>query len=172
MKRFLLLSWMLVMAVPSMAHAQIAAHFKGTYEIIAPTYPQNPGRHYMLVDNDTLENIWATYADGPLPENLVPMKDDGTIILGFNDRNTLFLVLESQALVTPTYMALPGVEHKQMEMKRAADGTFDVAILEEGVITRLRTAAPVPFGTPVTPPAPSPEPVPPSDGRITLIPSR
>ncbi|RYZ95486.1 MAG: hypothetical protein EOP11_24850 [Proteobacteria bacterium] len=149
MKRFLLLAWMLVMVVPQAAHAGNAAPFKGVYDIVEPTYPNNPGRHYMLVDVDTLEKIWASYSRTELPANLVPFKDETAVIVGFNDRDTLFLTFEKMVLTTPTYMSISGVESSQLELQRNADGTFLAAVQEHGSVSRLKLSAP----TPIDPPA-------------------
>jgi hypothetical protein len=151
MKRFLLLAWMLVMAVPSMAEAGRADHFKGVYDILTPTYPENPGRHFMLVDTDTLANIWATYSKTELPADLVPFKEEPTIIVGFNDRDTLFLTFEKGALITPAYLSIMGAQGKQLELKRNGDGSYDAAVQEFGQVSKLHLAAPVPLTPPEEP---------------------
>jgi hypothetical protein len=148
MKRFLLLAWMLVMVVPQVAKAGNAAPFKGVYDITAPAYPEAPGRHFMLVDVDTLHKIWTTYTTKEFPADLVPYKDEPTVIVGFNDRDTIFLSFERAVLTTPTYLSIHGVQGSQLELARNADGTFTAAVQEYGSVSRLQLTAPAAIDPP------------------------
>ena len=149
MKRFLLLVCLLVVAVPSMAFAGAAEHFKGIYLMTSPAAPpeqQDP--NFVLVDNNTLEYIWGEYGQGALPEDLVPLKNEQTLIVfvSVNGASIPFLVLEKGALITPTYLSVPGIEGRQFEMQKVADGSFEAALqLSRGEVYGLRLAAPVPL---------------------------
>ena len=126
------------------AHAGRADIFRGWYEVLSPK--EEGVRNYLVIDTDILSTLWARYAKTPLPERLEPLKNDPTIIAfaPVSSRNVLFLTLERVSLVSPNYLSLPGGTGEQLELKRAGDGTFEAAVMSQGVLTRLRLAAPVP----------------------------
>lgn len=142
----LLIAMMALLATPSLSWAGRAEHFKGWYEILAGAQqedPQQPQRQFMLLDNDTLANIWARYSKDPLPENLQEIKEEPTIIVAFTDRNVLFLTLERGSTIGPDFLSISGAGTNQLEMKRAADGSYDMAMIVAGELHRTKLAAPV-----------------------------
>jgi hypothetical protein len=83
------------------AHAFKADHFKGIYEVFSEHIRSTPraDKKYVVVDVDTVANIWAKYAEGDLPADLQPIKDEGSILVGFTFRGGLFFNLERTALI-------------------------------------------------------------------------
>lgn len=119
------------------AIAQKADAFEGVYEIISrtdrPAGSFSP--EYFLLDADTLGNIWARYADGPLPADLEKYRNEPSILAGFTNRPLIFLTFERSALVTPNYIALDGGDGERLELRsRGAQGA-DLGVLEKGVVS-------------------------------------
>ena len=142
----LLIAMMALLATPSLSWAGRAEHFKGWYKILAGANqenPEQPQQQYMLLDNDTLANIWGRYSKDPLPDSFKEIQEEPTIIVAFTDRNVLFLTLEASSMISGDFLSISGVGTDQLEMKRAADGTYDMALLNAGQVYRLKLAAPV-----------------------------
>jgi hypothetical protein len=136
---FALLSIALTLTLAPQARAGKAEQFKGVYPILSespnpPGLDNPPQPKVMVCDNDTVGNIWARWADGPLPQDLVPLKDHQSILVGFNFRDTLLFTLEENALVGPDFMQVPGTNGKEMEIRRRPDGNYDVAVQDNGLI--------------------------------------
>jgi hypothetical protein len=119
-----------------------ASIFKGAYQILSPATPQ---AEYLVVDTGTLQEIWDKYADSPLPADLVPYKEEPTIISGFTNRDFLILGFESMALVTDRYLRMSNNQNDVLEIYRRDDGQYDSATKESGVVNQYLLAAPVPF---------------------------
>ena len=128
--------------VPAIKASADASLFKGAYRIISPA---TPDAEYLIIDTGTLQEIWDKYADSPLPADLVPYKEEPTIISGFTNRNFLILGFESFAMVTDRYLRLTNNQSDVIEVYRRDDGQYDSATRESGVVDRYVLEAPVPF---------------------------
>jgi hypothetical protein len=130
------------------AQAQKADAFEGLYEIVSrtdrPVASMSP--EYFLLDADTLGNIWAKYAEGPLPADLEKYREEPSILAGFTNRPLIFLTLERTALVTPSYIALDGGQGERLELRKRPDGA-DLGVLEKNVVSiySLNPAQPIPL---------------------------
>lgn len=127
--------------MPSASWAGRAAHFRGVYEILSRV-DSAMAPPFFLLDNDTLGVIWSKYANGPLPADLEKYRNEQAIIAGFSDRDLLFFGLEQGALIGPEYMAMRGGEGEQLELRTLPDGTYEMAAVEKGRISRYKLAAP------------------------------
>jgi hypothetical protein len=118
------------------AQAQNGDPFEGIYELLsredrpAPNSPE-----YFLLDADTIGNIWAKYAEGPLPADLEKYRNEPGLLAGFTNRSLLFFTLERAALITPNFIAFDGGDGEKLELRKRADGKSDLAVLEKGVIS-------------------------------------
>lgn len=123
------------------AWAGRAEPFKGIYDILSQQ-DRSTTQPIFLLDNDTLGNIWAKYAEGPLPADLEQYRNEPSIIAGFNNRDLLFFGLERGALIADGFLALQGGDGEQLELSRRPDGQYDMAVKEKGRITLYLLAAP------------------------------
>lgn len=133
------------------AHAGKADHFKGLYEVTGE-HARLSGRadkKYVLVDVDSVANIWAKYAEGALPPSLEPIRDEPSILVGFTFRDGLFFNLERSALIGPDSLAMPGNETDTMQLTRRGDGTYELGVRIKGAVTFYnlgpKQALPAPF---------------------------
>lgn len=126
------------------AWAGRAEPFKGIYNIVWQQ-DRTATQPIFLLDNDTLGNIWAKYAEGPLPADLEQYRNEQSIIAGFNNRDLLFFGLERGALIADGFIALQGGDGEQLELARRPDGQYDMAVKERGRITLYLLAAPRPL---------------------------
>lgn len=119
------------------AHAFKADHFKGIYEVFSEHIRSTPraDKKYVVVDVDTVANIWAKYAEGDLPADLQPIKDEGSILVGFTFRGGLFFNLERTALIGDSSLAMPGAKTDTMQLTRKADGTFELGVRIDNLVT-------------------------------------
>ena len=138
---------------PSSVRATPADALEGWYEILSESQvsgePQELVRKYFLLEADTLEKIWAKYADGPLPENLVQYKNEPSILAAFTHRDTLFLTFESSALIGDGYIRIAGSNNTLLEMRRRGDGSSDLAVQENQRVSRYLLARPDPLTAPI-----------------------
>ena len=141
MKKWTLLALALSVFIPSQVWAGRAEPFKGIYDILSQ-HDRSATQAIFLLDNDTLGNIWAKYAEGPLPADLEQYRNEPSIIAGFNNRDLLFFGLERGALIADGFLALQGGDGEQLELNRRADGQYDMAVKEKGRITLYLLAAP------------------------------
>lgn len=136
MKKFqatLLSLFLALVAFTPEAHAFRASHFKGAYEVLSEH--GRADKKYVVCDVDTLVNIWAKYFEGELPADLVKIKDEPTILVGFTFRTGLFLNLEANALVGDTTLAMPGAKKDTMQLRRKGDGTYELGVRIDNVVT-------------------------------------
>lgn len=122
------------------AFAYRADRFKGWYPILSRTdkanEPADPRqKEYMLLDVDTLENIWTKYGDGKLPPDLVPIRGEPSIIVGFTNRKTLFLTLEKNVMQNDTYLAIRSSNGNTFEISLRADGNADMAVRDNNQVS-------------------------------------
>ena len=119
------------------AHAFKADHFKGLYEVISEQSraAERPDKKYVVVDVDTVANIWAKYAEGELPADLQPIKDEPSILLGFTFRNGIFFNLERSALIGPDSLAMAGNGTNTMQLTRRGNGTYELGVRIDNVVT-------------------------------------
>ncbi len=129
---FLVLFLGLVFSAPA-AHAFKADHFKGIYEVRAEHGRED--KKYVLCDVDTVANIWIKYSEGELPADLIPIKDEPSILLGFTFRSGLFFNLEANALVGDSTLAMPGGKNNTMRLARKSDGTYELGVRIDNVVT-------------------------------------
>lgn len=115
------------------AHAFKADHFKGLYEVTGEH--ARADKKYVVVDVDTVANIWAKYAEGALPPSLEPIRDEPSILVGFTFRDGLFFNLERSALIGPDSLAMPGNETDTMQLTRRGDGTYELGVRIKGAVT-------------------------------------
>jgi hypothetical protein len=118
--------------------------FRGIYDILSETNMQD-GQPFFLLDADTLGALWGRYGNGPLPADLEHLRNEPSIIAGFNNRELLFFGLEKGALIGNGYIALQGGDGEQLELRHRPDGKFDMATKEKGVVTVYLLAAPRPL---------------------------
>jgi|GEM_PF-6139582 len=115
------------------AHAFRASHFKGLYEVRSEH--GRADKKYVLCDVDTVENIWAKYDGSELPADLIKIKDEPSILLGFTFRTGLFFNLEANALVGDTTLAMPGGSKNTMQLMRKGDGSYELGVRIDSVVT-------------------------------------
>lgn len=134
---FLFLICICIQFFSNQAHAQKADAFEGVFEIISRTDRpvSNFSPEYFLLDADTLGNIWARYAEGPLPADLEKYRNEPSILAGFTNRPLIFLTLERAALVTPNYIAFEGGEGERLELRLKGAQGADLGVLEKGVVS-------------------------------------
>lgn len=150
-KAFLSLSLILLFLSPLHASAFKADPFRGAYEVLSGGKSRRdqssraPGqKKYLIVDVDTLANIWTKYGSGPLPADLIPYKDEPSIIAGFTFRDFLILSLERASLIGNGYLSVKAGE-SALELRRRPDGGFDGAVLENQNVSRYLLSAPQPL---------------------------
>lgn len=118
------------------AHASKASHFKGLYEVLSEASPAAPvEKKYVLIDVDTLENIWARYATGDLPANLVPIKLEPAIIMGFTFRPGIFFNLEANAMVGANMLAMAGAETDRMQLMKKSESSYELTVRIKEVLS-------------------------------------
>lgn len=148
-RKLLLVALSLFISIQAWAGA--ADQFRGWYQVLSSTNSSaEQPKPYLLVDVDTMENIWLKYGDGgPLPKNLEPYRTESTILAGFTQKDFLILALERQALVSGDFMRIEGGGDRLMELKLTGTGAI-AGTRDNGQITRYQLAAPVanPSGTP------------------------
>ena len=125
------------------AAAESAARFKGWYPIMQEGQVSAQVQEYMLIDVDTLENIWMKYSQGDLPENLEDYRYESTIIGGFTHNNFLILAFEAFAFVTERYLKIDGSGDMLLELYLRDDGNFNGATRENTNIFRYLFAPPL-----------------------------
>jgi len=132
----ILVSLSLFLSAPH-AHAFKADHFKGLYEVISEQgiLPGRADKKYVLCDVDTVGNIWAKYAEGELPADLVKIKDEPSILVGFTFRTGLFFNLEANALIGGESLAMPGPGTNTLQLKRKNDGNYELGMRIDNVVT-------------------------------------
>ena len=126
----------------SNAFAFQAEHFRGWYEILGSS---NKLQSFVLVDVDTLGNIWAKYSDGDLPEDLEQYREEPTIISGFTNREFVMVSFEAFAMITERYLRMSGDDGLLYELYRQDNGTYALGIRENGNVSRYLLAAPTPI---------------------------
>jgi hypothetical protein len=114
------------------AFAFKATPFKGAYQIVSQSAPAALDRQLMSIDVDTLEVMWAKYASGPFPTNLEDIKNEGTILVHFGNRDTSFFTLEANCMISANYMSIHD-DDKDMEIRTRPDGNYDLAVTEKNV---------------------------------------
>lgn len=129
------------------AHAFRADHFKGIYEVLGEQSNPTAGedKKYVICDVDTVANIWAKYANGDLPADLVKIKNEPSILLGFTFRNGLFFNLEAAALVGENLLAMPGGKNDTMQLKRINDDSYELGVRIDNVVTFYNLGARIPM---------------------------
>jgi hypothetical protein len=132
MKQFLFFLFTLIFVAPQ-AHAGKVAPFKGLYEVLGEQ--GRADQKFVVCDVDTVGNIWAKYGDGELPPGMVPIKDEPSVLVGFTFRAGTFFVLESNAMVTGDLLALPGPDNNLLNLKRKPDGTYELGVRIDNVVT-------------------------------------
>lgn len=135
---FLAVLFLSLTSLPAMAFQ--ADHFKGAYAVLKEQVKASGKRDepappkYFICDVDTVANIWAKYGEGDLPESLQKVKNEPSILAGFNFRQGLFFTLEANALIGPEYMTLGGANNDRLEIRHRSDGHYDLAVRIEGVV--------------------------------------
>lgn len=112
-----------------------AAQFKGWYKVISRTDVSIQSDQYLMVDVDTLANIWAKYADGPLPPDLEKYREESTVLAAFTDRKLYFLGFEKAFLVGNDYIAMDGNDGDRLELKRRPDQKYDMGVRDGGKVS-------------------------------------
>ncbi len=118
--------------LPLPANAFRASHFKGLYQV---TGEHRGDPKYVVVDVDTVGNIWAKWANGDLPADLEPIRQEPSILLGFTFRDGLFFNLERSALVGADSLAMPGNKTDTMQLSRKPNGTYELGVRIDNVVT-------------------------------------
>lgn len=134
---------LLFMMISISAHAFKASPFKGLYEVLSEKSSAQKhamDKKYVVIDVDTLEGIWAKYADGPLPSDLEKYKDEPSILVGFTFRNTIFLSLERGAMIGDGYLSLR-TDEDVMELVRSPSG-YRLAVSEKGQLSVYELSTP------------------------------
>ena len=134
MQRALLVLF-LSLLLPVHAHAFRASHFKGLYEVTGEHSRAREDKKYVVVDVDTVGNIWAKWAEGDLPADYEPIRDEPSILVGFTFRGGLFFNLERTALVGDDSLAMPGSKTDTMQLTRKGDGTYELGVRLDNVVT-------------------------------------
>lgn len=150
MKKFFqaaLLPLLLLLSSADASLAGPAAPFRGVYDVLNDNLPPEK-RPHLLIDVDTIDNIWINYGDGgPLPESLVPYRAEMAILAGFTHVDFLILTLERTAFLDGNFMRIEGAGDTLMEIKRRPDGLFDAGTRKNGIISRYLLSAPQPLGS-------------------------
>ena len=146
-KFFTVIATMMVLVSSSNAFAYKSSVFKGWYEILSQTNSAEdvnvpPKKEYMLIDVDTLGNIWAKYGSGPLPKDLEQYRQEPSILAGFTNQNLLFLNLEKSALIADGYLSLAGTNGNALELQKKGNGQFDMATRDNGHVSRYLLSGP------------------------------
>lgn len=142
--RILALALALGFLLPGGAWANRAEPFEGIYQIISQT-DRSAAPPVFLLDADTLGNLWGRYAEGPLPADLEPYRQEPSIIAGFNNRDLIFFGLERGALIMDGFLAMDGGPGERLELRRRPDGQYDMGVSENGRVSVYLLAAPVPI---------------------------
>lgn len=146
--KFLLPMIMAGLFFSNFANAYKADPFKGWYKVLSKTNSEVSIRaddpQYMLIDVDTLGGIWAKYADGPLPPDLEPYREEPTILAAFTDRETVFLTFEKNAMIANGYLAIQGSGTNMMELGLRGDNNYNLGVRDNDVVSRYLLAAPTP----------------------------
>lgn len=121
------------------ANATPAQAFIGLYQIVEANESPVAEEEYLLLDADRLEVIWGRYADGDLPENLVPYKDEPVIIAGFTNRDFVILKFEEFSVIRGDYLRMEGADEQLFEILRLAGGGARVATRKNGIVNRYLT---------------------------------
>lgn len=115
------------------AHAFRASHFKGAYEVLNARADEE--KKYFVCDVDTVANIWAKYGQGDLPADLVPIKDEPSILAAFTFRKGLIFTLEKAAAVEYNYLAVPGAGTDRLELYDRGNGTYQLGVRFDGQVS-------------------------------------
>ncbi len=131
----------LMMFVSVDSWASRASHFRGWYEVLSGG-PSDGQKHFMLVEVDTLGKIWDRYIEDKFPPEFEDQRDVPFLLVGFTFREILAFTPEANALITDDFLAVPGGGSDRMELKRRADGQYDMAARQNGSVSQYLMAAP------------------------------
>jgi hypothetical protein len=133
----------LFLLLPSLqAFAFDSSHFKGWYEVLSRRDLSPSTKQYLLVDVDRLEVLWARYVDAPFPPDLEQYRSEPSILAAFTERDLSFFLLERSALISNDYLAFSGANGDRFELKRRADGKFDLGVRDKDRVSIYLLAAP------------------------------
>lgn len=118
--------------------------FVGWYHLLAERNARSPQTQelgYLLIDYGTLADIWAKYADSPLPANLEQYRNEATILSGFTHRDFLMLSFEALSTVTERYLRVNSGNDMLLEIYRLDDGSYFVGT-RDGLVENRYLASP------------------------------